>query len=299
MSTVRRAIHALALLAIVLVVVVFAVQAFPQAVGADHSYVVLSSSMEPTISPGDVVIVSETDPTTIAAGDVITYRQSASGTPITHRVLDVVETENGLVFETKGDANEDPDPKPVDANAVIGTVVFTIPLIGHVVLFANTTLGSVLLIGLPFLLLGLAEAIAIARDGETEDGEPAAPDASTATEDAETVPEADDTDDGITVTTMDLRLSAIVLVAFAVYAGRDALSEPTAVSIATTVGTAAALLVVVLVYLGGESMDSPTGSTDPLADGGVADDEAAAAGQDSARDDASGPGTATSSEEGS
>src|SRR6056297_1568948 len=83
----------LGLVVLVIVLAPFVAFAFPPLVGANHSYVVLSSSMSPAIGAGDVVFVSGVDPTAIEEGDVITFevgettRTAGSATRITHRVV--------------------------------------------------------------------------------------------------------------------------------------------------------------------------------------------------------------------
>lgn len=148
-----RAGRALALLVLIAAIAPFAVFAVPQMVGADEGYVVLSGSMEPVLSPGDVVIVDASAP--IRVGDVITYQTSAEAVPRTHRVVSVAE--DG--YETKGDANENADPGVVPAEAVIGRVTLTIPLVGHVILWTNTPVGYVSLIVVPLVLLALNELL--------------------------------------------------------------------------------------------------------------------------------------------
>jgi signal peptidase len=155
-----RAQAAAVLLTLVLVAIVvpFVVFAVPQTIGADESYVVLSGSMEPTLSPGDVVIVDASAP--IAVGDVITYTTGSDAVPTTHRVTVVLP--DG--YQTKGDANENVDQGVVAAESVIGRVVVTVPLVGHILLWTNTGGGFLALVVLPFVALGLSELLAWARD---------------------------------------------------------------------------------------------------------------------------------------
>nr|WP_282594326.1 signal peptidase I [Halorientalis brevis] len=158
------------------VVLPFLLVAAPDLAGADHSYVVLSSSMSPSINAGDVVFVSEDDPTKIRENDVITF--NPSGGPlserdelITHRVVNVTESDGTLYFETKGDANDSPDAEPVPAENVVGRVTFTIPFIGHVVSFASSGAGTLLLIVVPAVLLGLLELRDLYRATEAADSD--------------------------------------------------------------------------------------------------------------------------------
>lgn len=170
---IKRTLNVVGLVCLVAVIVPFAVFGVPQVVGADHSYVVLSGSMDPAIQPGDAVIVDAVPPEQIEAGDVITFRRGGE-VPTTHRVVEVVRMEGGLEFVTKGDANEDADTEPVPARAVTGRVALTIPLIGHVIVFARSNYGVVALVGIPIVLfvlneiwLHLAEDPSRSTDGAT------------------------------------------------------------------------------------------------------------------------------------
>lgn len=150
--------HTVGRLLVFVAVLPFLAFAVPQLVGASHSYVVLSSSMSPAIGAGDVVFVSDVDPETIEVGDVVTYAPSgeplsSQGDRITHRVVDVVEREDGQYFETKGDANDSPDAALVPASHVVGRIVFHVPLLGHLVVAAGTRLGIIALVVAPALTL--------------------------------------------------------------------------------------------------------------------------------------------------
>ncbi|MFB6071259.1 MAG: signal peptidase I [Halanaeroarchaeum sp.] len=158
----------------VLILIPFVVFAVPQVVGASQSYVVLSSSMAPTINAGDVVIVEDVPPAAIEEGDIITFRPSGGGfgsaERVTHRVVEVVQREDGTYFRTKGDAVEEPDPTLVAASNVVGRVVFHIPYLGYVVTFAGTKMGIVSLVIVPAVLLGVSEVydlvVAVRGGGE-------------------------------------------------------------------------------------------------------------------------------------
>lgn len=148
------------------------VAAVPQTVGADHSYVVLSDSMSPSIDAGAVVFVSETSAEAIDRGDVITYTDQASGgTTITHRVVGIETQDGERLFRTQGDANANPDSTLVSAGAVVGVVQFHIPLIGYLIDFAGSTLGTVTLILIPAVLLGASELWSLYRDASSTEPE--------------------------------------------------------------------------------------------------------------------------------
>ncbi|WP_049936525.1 signal peptidase I [Haloplanus natans] len=244
--TVGRALLVVVLLALIAPFVVYAV---PATVGAEASYVVLTASMTPAIAPGDVVIVDSVPARSVAVGDVIVFEQrSGDAIPITHRVIDVERPADAPPsFRTKGDANEDADLTPVTPDRLVGRVVFTIPLIGHVVQFVGTPAGFVTLVVLPLGLLVASEVTSLLRAGRPDEvtaaptadaNDPAAPSASAAAEadDAATDPAPDDQ---VVVTPADLTLTSIALGAFTVYAGYAAFQTTTTLSVTLAVAGAA------------------------------------------------------------
>jgi len=121
---IQKVITYAALTAVCLLLVIpIIVYAFPILAGADGSYTVMSGSMSPALSPGDLVIVKGEEP--IDIGDVVTVESKEF--TYTHRV---VERLNDGRFRLKGDANEDPDPGLIEASQIIGKVVLVFPF-GH------------------------------------------------------------------------------------------------------------------------------------------------------------------------
>jgi len=178
----RRLLSVVGAVVVVCVVAVFVAFAVPQAVGADHSYVVLSSSMAPAMEAGDAVFVEEVPPERIEQGDAITFEPPADHGEygidrVTHRVVEVVERDDRLYFRTQGDANEEPDQALVPADNVVGHVSMHVPELGHAVLFAGSKAGIVTLVVVPAVLLGLDElhrlwTLTRASSSEDSDGQP-------------------------------------------------------------------------------------------------------------------------------
>lgn len=103
----------------------------PRMVGGG-ALAVLSGSMEPSINPGDVVVVVPTRPDRdVHVGDVVTF-QPVSGDPtlVTHRVVAKSITANGVLFTTKGDANR-ADDQPIRSEQVVGKFFVRVPLVGY------------------------------------------------------------------------------------------------------------------------------------------------------------------------
>ena len=112
---------------------------------------VLTESMEDYILAGDIIIAKEIDPTTLKVGDVVTFFDpTGNGTStVTHRIIDVVNDETGLWFQTQGDNNNTPDRELVESAAVIGIYVFRIPYVAHIALFMQTIPGLIISIFVP------------------------------------------------------------------------------------------------------------------------------------------------------
>lgn len=127
----------------------------PATVGADESRIVLTGSMEPTLEPGDVVLVRHATIDDVEIGDIVTFRShEGHETPYTHRVVDITTDQRGTVLTTKGDANEDPDPMYVNGDMLIGTVHVTIPKLGFVINGAQSQITPVILVVLSILAVG-------------------------------------------------------------------------------------------------------------------------------------------------
>ena len=79
-----------------------------------HRYVITGGSMSGSFEPGAVVFEREVPVEDLRVGDVITYQPPAdSGLDnlVTHRIFDITHVpDQGPLFTTKGDANEDTDP---------------------------------------------------------------------------------------------------------------------------------------------------------------------------------------------
>ena len=112
---------------------------------------VVSGSMEPTYSVGDLLYVKNVDPDAVKVGDPITFVLNENLVVATHRVIRI-DGENRH-FYTKGDANETEDIAPVHFNNLIGVPQFSIPKLGYVSDFVQHPPGTYIASGAGFLLL--------------------------------------------------------------------------------------------------------------------------------------------------
>lgn len=119
--------------------------------------VVQSGSMEPVIKMGSMVVVKPSEDYKI--GDMISFMNRVEREEsITHRIIDLEVIEGESFYITKGDANEDPDPRRVAKTEIIGKVLFSIPYFGYAVDFAKKPLGFALIIILPAAIIIFDEA---------------------------------------------------------------------------------------------------------------------------------------------
>ena len=112
---------------------------------------VISGSMEPKYSVGDLIYVKEVNPYEIEVGTPITFILNEDLVVATHRVVEI-DAENQH-FYTKGDANETVDASPVHFNNVIGVPQFSIPLLGYVSDFIQNPPGMYIAIGIGVVLI--------------------------------------------------------------------------------------------------------------------------------------------------
>ena len=106
----------------------------------------LTESMEPSIGPGDLVIIKELDKYKI--GDVVTYRDK-SDSLITHRIIEIKD--NRYYF--KGDKNNAKDSDGVTLNKIEGKYVNKIRKLGTICLFLKSIYGIIMLLSIGIFYL--------------------------------------------------------------------------------------------------------------------------------------------------
>ena len=154
---------------LVILVVLFAVMLVGARLVGLNVYSVVSGSMEPTYSVGDLIYVKKVEPQTIQVGDPITFVLNEDLVVATHRVT-AIDAENQR-FTTKGDANEVEDAAPVHFNNLIGKPVFAIPLLGYVSNWVQNPPGIYIAVGggiALLLIVFVPDIVAGFRKKETE-----------------------------------------------------------------------------------------------------------------------------------
>ncbi|MEK7559649.1 MAG: signal peptidase I [Patescibacteria group bacterium] len=172
MGKVFKAINILLSIGLIFIALGIAYIAIPQF--GNKALIVRSGSMEPTISVGSIVVVrassSLISPTLVNSapygkGDIIAFRsEKNSKTIITHRVVAVEKSGNGVVYKTKGDANEEMDGWTVQQKNVLGKSYFVLPAFGKVLEFAKSKAGFPILIIFPAAFVIILELFNIIRE---------------------------------------------------------------------------------------------------------------------------------------
>lgn len=134
LGSIGKWLFSVALFAITIVgiLIIFLNVVLPKLTGMSV-YNIVSSSMEPNISAGDLIVTKPVEVNDIKIGEVLTY-QLESGEPLTasHRVIGITERDGEPRFLTKGDANENRDEELVQPAQVKGVMAYKIPWLGNI-----------------------------------------------------------------------------------------------------------------------------------------------------------------------
>ena len=131
-------------------------------------YIVLSDSMSPsennkddevTFDSGDLILVKmPKDPTKLEEGDIISFiSQNPSNfmETVTHKIYERVEGDDGKLvgYRTYGTNTGEKDPIIVEPKFVLGVYAAKIPKLGYFFDFVKSTVGYIVCILVPFLIL--------------------------------------------------------------------------------------------------------------------------------------------------
>ena len=106
------------------------------------AFIIVSGSMIPTIDIGDVALIQ--DASTANVGDIIAFRKDT--TVIVHRVINQMDVNGNVMYQTKGDNNNVPDLELVSTLNMEGVYFNKIPWIGNVLMFLYNNLTYVVVV---------------------------------------------------------------------------------------------------------------------------------------------------------
>lgn len=127
------------------------------------TYVIITSSMEPYLEIGDVILVKEVNLNKIKKNDIITYKGMESdfkGKTITHKVKDIIEEDGKKIFYTQGTTNQMVDPA-VYENQILGKVIYKFKIISFISKLVRSKMGYIIVVFIPLIFIFVKEMIKI------------------------------------------------------------------------------------------------------------------------------------------
>ena len=118
--------------------------------------IILTDSMEPVFSSGDLIICHTAEAKDEKKGDIICFYDPAGNgtTTVTHRVAKVTKDKSGeIAWKTKGDANNTADSTLVPAKNLVGVYDRHFAGVGNAAMFLQTTQGLIICVICPIILL--------------------------------------------------------------------------------------------------------------------------------------------------
>lgn len=112
--------------------------------------IITNGSMEPVIKVGDIIFSKACDVKSINDDDIISYWDPTNSNKIiTHKVDSINEKDGKRYFTTYGVFTGSLDTSVVPEENVLGVYIFKIPVIGNLMLFAQTPQGLVMFLLVP------------------------------------------------------------------------------------------------------------------------------------------------------
>lgn len=140
------------------------------------AYVIISESMIPSINVYDAVLTIRATEDDIKTYDIITFLSKdieTAGTPITHRVVDIVHDQNDnskiIGYRTKGDHNNTADFALIAPDEVIGKVFLRIPMIGYLQTIMTKPIGWLMIVVIPCLLIIGSDILKLIKTSRMKD----------------------------------------------------------------------------------------------------------------------------------
>lgn len=106
------------------------------------TFYIENGSMGSEIPEGSAVLEKKPEFEEISEGDVLTFTNDKGTEYFTHRVISI-DTANKM-FQTKGDANSEPDPSETNYYFVVGRVDFAVPFVGYIMQFLDSVVGKII-----------------------------------------------------------------------------------------------------------------------------------------------------------
>jgi len=129
------------------------------------------NSMYPSIKNGDLIVIDRRIKSKYEVGDIVSFI-SNDGSIITHEIIEIKESNGNYSYFTKGENNNYQDNDHREIKQIIGEYEgVRIPLLGYVVRFGSSTVGYILLVIVPLLLIFIYAASELYKEFFKKRGE--------------------------------------------------------------------------------------------------------------------------------
>lgn len=167
------------IIALILIILVLAMQRFSNneiAIGGYRIFNVATGSMIPDYEIGDVLVVKEVNTDTLKIDDDVTYLGKTgtfAGRVVTHRIVNIEESENGKIFTTRGTANDADDPS-ITGDQIYGKVIYKCVVVSMLSKLANNLTAFYVIVFIPLgilIFLQIKDNIDLKKQNKIEDEE--------------------------------------------------------------------------------------------------------------------------------
>lgn len=116
-----------------------------------RTFSIITSSMEPKLKIGDVILVKEQKSSSYKVGDVITFKGMSgelAGKIVTHEIVGITNEGGRKIYYTKGIKNISNDPA-VYEEQILGKYIYKFKIFSLIEKIMSTKIGFVLIIIIP------------------------------------------------------------------------------------------------------------------------------------------------------
>jgi len=158
------------LVTLLLTIVVQKISQNKKTIGGFMLFTVASESMKGEYEVGDIIISKSVPENELKVGDNITYlgkEGAVNGLVITHKLVEIEESENGKIFTTKGLTNIIPDPS-ITYDQIYGKVIYKTTILSYV----SGLIRNRIVYYVSFIVIGLLVSIELVSaifEGKRED----------------------------------------------------------------------------------------------------------------------------------
>lgn len=125
-------------------------------------FTVTGTSMSPSITDNDIIIVYPINIKYLNIGDIISYRHNINGKDyiFTHRIVKI----DGNTINTKGDSIYIDDTYNITSDNIIGIMIGKVPYAGYVIRVVSSEIGYIIFIFIPAIILIVKEIKKIVKE---------------------------------------------------------------------------------------------------------------------------------------